>query len=117
MKTPDQLANAWVDEYFGYEEHSHGEAMAAEHGFLGGYRAGRSAAAPQWISVTDSLPEGYDIRETRPRPYVLVNDTEVGVHVAAYNERMQAFFTSATQSAYEEELNHVTHWMRIPEKP
>jgi len=48
-KTPEELAEEYL-------KNNH-EYFSAKEAFLAAYKAGYQAAAPQWISVKDRLPE------------------------------------------------------------
>ena len=82
-----------------------------------GHSSKPATSTTQWISVKDRLPEGYDLTEDDFKPYVLVRDARDGIHVAAYEHCLRTFKTSATCSAYEEDLYLVTHWMPLPPPP
>lgn len=53
MKTPEQLAEHYTKDWWANLPEAEGMRKSARENFLAGYRA----AAPQWISVKDRLPE------------------------------------------------------------
>jgi len=87
MKTPEELA----EEYGELLPVNNLDTFDIEVAFLAGYQA----AAPQWISVKDRLPEH--------NTYVLVTDGSE-VHRSKVWEE---FF----------DMGPVTHWMMLPKPP
>jgi len=94
MKTPEKLALDWI-------ANNRVESMPqpVTSAFLAGYQA----AAPQWISVKDRLPE---------------NDNEV--LIVASGEVTTAFYEAGDfgwsygTTGYE---TTITHWMPLPKPP
>ena len=72
--------------------------------FQYGYRAGYQAAAPQWISVKDRLPDS--------TPIVLAMCID-GYELAYYGNYGKGQWTNTLGT---EHLN-VTHWMPLPKPP
>jgi len=99
MKTPEQLAEEYAD------KHECGDQ--AWGGAYGGFLAGYRAAAPQWISVKDRLPERGD--------FVLVN-TEFGRITVAKKGWESWVFNDFYKTSYER-ISYVTHWMPLPKPP
>ena len=64
MKTPEELAVDYVQAWWGPREDN--MTLATRQSFLAGYQAGRSnseavqAAAPQWISVKQQMPDVHE---------------------------------------------------------
>jgi hypothetical protein len=117
-KTPEEMAIRYSDlREFTDRRLDYKAKMLLEQGFLAGYKA-----AQQWISVKDRLPEGCDPGgdcdyEIKDYPYVLAYSPTDGIHVAYYDTHRGVFETSATTSAYAEELYKVTHWQPLPAAP
>jgi hypothetical protein len=108
MKTPEELAEEYCKEA---PAESDCWWEGAYGGFLAGYQAGRSnseavqAAAPQWISVRDRLPE---------------EDQEVLIYDWPF--RFTCLFWKSRESAFQWELSNgrncnPTHWMPLPAAP
>jgi hypothetical protein len=104
MKTPEELAEEYCKEA---PAESDCWWEGAYGGFLAGYQAGRSnseavqAAAPQWISVRDRLPEQ-------------------GVEVLWYNSTLLVpMGVDMISPDWDGSLenNTYTHWMPLPKSP
>jgi len=93
VKTPKELAQEWLKTF-----PEGGDCC--EVGFLAGYQA----AAPQWISVKDRLPDS--------TPMVLANCSD-GYELAYYGNYGKGQWTNTLGT---EHLN-VTHWMPLPKPP
>lgn len=94
-KTPEELAEEFVN-----QEDTGSDTFA--HGLRNGFLAGYQAAAPQWISVKDRLPE--DISE------VLIAFGG-GVSIACYGGDWRHPVYPMLP------LLSVTHWMPLPKPP
>jgi hypothetical protein len=106
MKTPEQLA----EEYCSTKQLSHVEQLLLTSGFLAGYKA----AAPQWISVKDRLPEeGQDCVIYVDWVDVWDKGSERITYqeIAVFNGDDRFYHRAHT------ELNKVTHWMPLPKPP
>ena len=114
MKTPEELAKETLQKKLKFSPDTWTDCHTC---FVYGY----DAAQPEWIIVKDRLPEGGDPEdydyEISTYPYVLAYSPRDGVHVAFYDTRRKLFKTSATESAYEEELYQVSHWMPLAALP
>ena len=99
MKTPEELAEEYADLWPDMC------INGARKGFLAGYQA----AAPQWISVKDRLPE---IGE-----WVLINGPEVCQRIEPPSASWKAEYAWNTdhESFYYPE--DITHWMPLPAPP
>lgn len=103
MKTPEELARDWSRERTmqpcanGYNMWIMDEWKLAEEAFLAGYQA----AAPQWISVKDRLPEKGD------RVLISYHD---GVSIGSYHRNDDWHVIGII-------LRSVTHWMPLPKPP
>lgn len=104
MKTPEKLAedhafNIFAERYESLdseERHVYAEAVDA---FLAGYQA----AAPQWISVKDRLPEKKDIGDI----FLVWNAYERNVSTV----RWQHYGFDDVNDMY------ISHWMPLPQIP
>ena len=97
-KTPEEMARRYAD------EECTGNAMYGD-GLYAGFLAGYKAAAPQWISVKDRLPE---------------EDQEVLIY--DWPSRSTCIFWKSRKLAHQWELSNgrncnPTHWMPLPEPP
>jgi len=79
------------------------------HGLRNGYLAGYQAAAPQWISVKDRLPE--DISD------VLILTKEKELCVGYYRNSDNDWNMYNPCCSFHMELHGVTHWMPLPKPP
>ena len=95
MKTPGELA-----EEYSNSQNCLDDQTSRRHAFLAGYQA----AAPQWISVKDKLPDS--------TPMVLAMCIN-GYELAYYGNYGKGQWTNTLGT---EHLN-VTHWMPLPEPP
>jgi hypothetical protein len=136
MKTPEELAEEFADEWhkdcdYPPEILRHTKKATASV-FLAGYQAGRSnseavqAAAPQWISVKDRLPEDH-------KHYLVIS--KIGIvqapvfyngcsywdtELAYYSQRYARWMTGAPtlKDVPENKVTFdVTHWMPLPKSP
>jgi hypothetical protein len=97
MKTPEQMA----EEYCNTKQLSYVERLVITKGFVDGYQA----AAPQWISVKDRLPE---------------KDQEVLMYDGIFI--LTCLFWKSRKLAFQWELSsgiicNPTHWMPLPKPP
>jgi len=99
-KTPEEMAEEYADLLV-----TEACYPASKAGFLAGYKA----AAPQWISVKDRLPE---IGE-----WVLIDGPEVCRRIEPPSAFWKAEYAWNTdhESFYHPE--DITHWMPLPEPP
>jgi hypothetical protein len=79
----------------------------AMYGYDCGFQAGYKAAAPQWISVKDRLPEEDD--------FCLVNTEFDRITIAQYGWESWRF--NDAYSSSEHPKSYVTHWMPLPQPP
>jgi hypothetical protein len=112
MKTPEEMAEEWMNEEYGDTSHwvRMGKDMSID-AFLAGYQA----AAPQWISVKDRLPENSFLT-------VLVDfkvtDSNAKLFSLGYYERSKNSSGEwYVQSNSHREKVEVTHWMPLPDGP
>ena len=98
-KTPEEMAEEYTRDWWGTLPEAEGMRKSARENFLAGYKA----AAPQWISVKDRLPEDNDI--------VLIVFQGSVVSVAFYEGDWRHPLYPQTA------LVSVTHWMPLPEPP
>jgi hypothetical protein len=100
MKTPEELAIEFADECVtdaGY--------MLSKAGFLAGYQA----AAPQWISVKDRLPENNG-------PILMWSGRLEDVPTCAA-AGYELWNWSTEYSPHDFRLSAITHWMPLPQPP
>jgi hypothetical protein len=106
MKTPEELAEDFAFRVFGacYEEmeqEEKGRWGDAYHAFLAGYQA----AAPQWISVKDRLPEaGSGL-------LIVYQSSLKELGTSYYDDDMWC------SSLWPIVSKHITHWMPLPQPP
>jgi hypothetical protein len=111
MKTPKELAHNWSRERTmqpcanGYNMWIMDEWRLAEEAFIAGYQA----AAPQWISVKDRLPENISD--------VLILSKEKESCVGYYRSSDNDWNMYNPCCSFHMELHGVTHWMPLPEAP
>jgi hypothetical protein len=109
MKTPEELAEEAINERWKISD-----MPTSREGYvntllirIGGYRdgflAGYQAAAPQWISVKDRLPEV-------DGELVLVSDGTRRVTATYYHVGERFHF-------YHPHLTDITYWMPLPSSP
>jgi hypothetical protein len=98
-KTPEELAEEFVN-----QEDTGSDTFA--HGLRNGFLTGFQAAAPQWISVKDRLPEQDDEAMS-----VLISGE--GWH----NYEVAYFGPTAWYDKYDDVVEGVTHWMPLPKPP
>ena len=109
MKTPEELAEEYVHAWWGPREDN--MTLATRQSFLAGYQAGRSnseavqAAAPQWISVKDRLPEA--------------GSGLLMVYQSSLKELGASYYDDAMwcSSLWPIVSKHITHWMPLPKPP
>jgi len=106
MKTPEELAEEYADTITTSCCGTSDIIIEAETAFLAGYQAGRSnseavqAAAPQWISVRERLPEDAS-----------------NVLIAWADGVSEACFCDDRWVRDGRILLWVTHWMPLPKPP
>jgi hypothetical protein len=98
MKTPEELCKEWCKENLDIATHAYCYG-AVNLSFLAGYQA----AAPQWISVKDRLPEVGE----RVLIYVPATDGDCDHWIADF--QMQGKWQMFGYNA--------THWMPLPAAP
>ena len=92
-------------------------ALSALEGFIAGLPA---VGVPQWISVKDRLPSGFDYFDdgtAEPAEYIVkVKNAEVAT-IAMFdgNEWIPAQYNGITEDVWF--AGPVTHWMPLPEPP
>jgi len=103
-KTIEELAKEYViEKYFKYvkrQEDDNYELLVED--FIAGYQA----AAPQWISVKDRLPEWDDEAMS-----VLISGNSWHDYDVAY------FGPTTWHDKYDDVVKGVTHWMPLPKPP
>jgi hypothetical protein len=99
MKTPEEIAYEYGEKFDGVEISKNDINIAWYDGY--------QAAAPQWISVKDRLPD-------RNEP-CLVNTEWRGVVVAQYGWESWVF--DEGQGYCEKALSYAPHWMPLPQPP
>jgi hypothetical protein len=100
MKTPEELAEEYADtQHYDVDQ----EWSDSYKGFLAGYQA----AALQWISVKDRLPETNEL--------CIVNTEWRAIVPALYGNESWIF--DEGQGWSEKVLSYVSHWMPLPEPP
>ena len=92
MKTPEEMAQQYISTI----ADTHSVKAACKKAFIAGYKA----AAPQWISVKDRLPEDAS-----------------DVLIAWADGVSEACFCDETWCREGRRLLWVTHWMPLPEPP
>ena len=110
MKTPEELAEEYTKDWWGNLPEAEGMRKSARENFLAGYQA----AAPQWISVKDRLPEeGQDCVIYVDWVDVWDKGSERITYqeIAVFNGNDRFYHRAHT------ELNRVTHWMPLPKPP
>jgi hypothetical protein len=115
-KTPKELAEEWI-ETNGWNTEPFRDEYTIEfkkQGYVAGYQAGRSnseavqAAAPQWISVKDRLPE---------------EDVDVVIGWFSKTASNKTFWTVDAAQLTNKVFSgwrvypEVTHWMPLPKPP
>jgi len=106
-KTPEELAEEYL-------KNNH-EYFSAKEAFLAAYKAGYKAAAPQWISVKDRLPE----EDVAVLVYgQVLNDPPdvIGVR-RRYNGDQDWKHTWESEDGFIYQEDSVTHWMPLPWMP
>jgi hypothetical protein len=95
MKTPEELAKEYASRY-----HNELSRLLAATSFL----AGHQAAAPQWISVKDRLPE---------------EDEVVLVHAQCHSAIMPKIIELGHWDTLVRRngIKFITHWMPLPPPP
>jgi hypothetical protein len=108
MKTPEELAEELDRQAVLYVSLKARNDVSYYVG-MDCYKAGYQAAAPQWISVKDRLPE---IGE-----WVLINGPEVCQRIEPPSSNWDWKFAWATDHESFYEPTDVTHWMALPKPP
>ena len=114
MKTPEELAEEYTNDWWGNLPEAEGMRKSARENFLAGYQAAKNSASidtigidtgtkMQWISVKDRLPD--------KSPMVLAMCVD-GYELAYYGAYGQGW----TNTLGTEHLN-VTHWHPLPKPP
>ena len=93
-KTPEELAADYVQAWWGSREDN--MTLATRQAFIAGYQA----AAPQWISVKDRLPEDSS-----------------DVLIAWADGVSEGCFCDERWCREGRMLRSVTHWMPLPKPP
>jgi hypothetical protein len=101
MKTPEQMAFDWWADYSKEKDLNKWDTVDPTVGFLAGYQA----AAPQWISVKERLPEEGSGLLIVYHSYL----KEVGT--SYYDDDMWC------SSPWPITCEHITHWMPLPQPP
>lgn len=113
-KTPEEMAEEYTHDWWGNLPEAEGMRKSARENFLAGYQA----AAPQWISVKDRLPE---IPENNYSKRVLLLRAD-GFIVIARLEKCVRFVRPLQEALIVETDNgdpieEFTHWMPLPQPP
>jgi hypothetical protein len=111
MKTPEELAEKYADTITTSCCGTSDIIVEAETAFLAGYQA----AAPQWISVKDRLPE-----EDLPvlvYGQVLNDPAEIIGVRRRYNGDQEWKHTWESEDGFIYREDDVTHWMPLPKPP
>jgi hypothetical protein len=103
MKTPEELAVEYAD------RNSGGECSNDWNGLVDGFLAGYQAAAPQWISVKDRLPEDNG-------PILMWSGRLEHVPTCAA-AGYELWNWSTEYSPHDFRLHEITHWMPLPKAP
>jgi len=115
MKTPEELAEEWASNRCPEQGPEFIVWNMCKDDFLAGYQAGRlnskavQAAAPQWISVKDRLPENISD--------VLILSKEKESCVGYYRSSDNDWNMYNPCCSFHMELHGVTHWMPLPKPP
>ena len=109
MKTPEELAEEYATPRFETYDETKGYQKAQRNAFLAGYQA----AAPQWISVKDRLPE---INENGYSEDVLLQTQFGEMHVSCF-EKITGEIRVEWGDAGFLCLDDFTHWMPLPKPP
>ena len=100
MKTPEELAEYWMKKAEPCCDECYKDA------FLAGYQA----AAPQWISVKDSLPP--------PRRLVMYFHELHGPSVGHYSpDYPKPGYQWISEKWGDNKTDRITHWMPLPQPP
>jgi len=102
MKTPEELATDYVQAWWGPREDN--MTLATRQAFVAGYQA----AAPQWISVKDRLPE--------ENQTVLIYTDKHETYMARIYDNNEAWPISNSCGCCGRE-EKFTHWMPLPPPP
>ena len=107
MKTPEELAEEYTKDWWGSLPEAEGMRKSARENFLAGYQA----AAPQWISVNERLPD--DGKEVLG---IVYNDIRLGWIDLITTDPGQFHWVSS--GIYIDKGHYaLTHWMPLPEAP
>jgi hypothetical protein len=104
MKTPEELADEHTTAWWDTREDSI-MTIATRQSFVAGYQA----AAPQWISVKDRLPE--------IGKWVLINGPEVCQRIEPPSASWKAEYAWSTNHESYYHAEDITHWMPLPAAP
>lgn len=120
-KTPEELAEEFVN-----QEDTGSDTFA--HGLRIGFLAGYQAAAPQWISVKDRLPEFgnlvlvFGVMEGALVPSVCIGMLSDNAENNYYdNTQPMKLWEAWERIGYDQMLLNnpkgITHWMPLPKPP
>jgi hypothetical protein len=102
-KTPEELAEEYAKDFYGNGEHL--DFPDSQTFFLAGYQA----AAPQWISTKDRLPE--------IGQWILVDGPEVVRLIEPPSSNWKSAYAWETDHESFYAFGDVSHWMPLPEPP
>jgi hypothetical protein len=108
MKTPEELADEYTINVYDCLDDSLSKIKTmrvSKYAFLAGYQA----AAPQWISVKDRLPE--------IGKWVLINGPEVCQRIEPPSASWKAEYAWSTNHESYYHAEDITHWMPLPAAP
>jgi hypothetical protein len=109
MKTPEELAEEWAINWHKDCDYPNPileiRQEATKHIFLAGYQA----AAPQWISVKDRLPEIGD--------WVVVDSFDCCQRTMPPSNKFECIFVWKTTFNHYLKADAIKWWMPLPELP
>lgn len=109
MKTPEELAEEYADtQHYSVDQ----EWSDSYKGFLAGY----NAAAPQWVSVKERLPEINTLVVILHEDEMKLNHRNPPVYFGKYNGNYW-LETLDHSDVMLSGLCNVTHWMPLPAPP